>query len=206
MHLIVGLGNPGSEYVGTRHNVGFDAVDRLVRAHAYEPPRRKFHGELYDGTIHVPDRCAQSAPSRPFRCLLLKPLTYMNRSGTAVADAMTFYKLQPSQLLVLVDDTALPCGRIRLRKEGSAGGQNGLKDIEQRLGTRAYPRLRIGIDSHRNLYGPNASGTQKDYVLGRFTPEQRDDVEDAMNLTMRCIETWLSEGIDKAMSLHNATG
>ncbi|MFA9479057.1 aminoacyl-tRNA hydrolase [Phycisphaerales bacterium AB-hyl4] len=187
MKLIVGLGNPGPEYVATRHNVGFMVVERLARRHRInDAPRAKFHSAVVEG------------PVADEKCLLMLPQTYMNRSGLAVADAMRFYKLDKPDLLVVVDDVALPVGRIRLRGEGSAGGHNGLTDIEKAVNGRDYPRLRIGID-------PPGRARQRDYVLGRFSPDQLDRLDPAMDKACDAIECWIRDGLEKAMSLHNAS-
>ncbi|XAL99207.1 aminoacyl-tRNA hydrolase [Phycisphaeraceae bacterium D3-23] len=194
MKLIVGLGNPGPEYAKTRHNVGFMLVDRLATRHNLTGAKHKFHSGVLDGEIF----CGPDGTMSPHRCLLMQPMTYMNRSGLAVAEAVRFYKLEPTtDVLVLVDDIALDCGVIRLRAGGSSGGHNGLTDIERALGTRDYPRLRIGVD-------PKGRVPQKDYVLGRFTPEQWDRTDPALDRGVKCIEMWLSEGLEKAASLFNA--
>jgi len=183
--LIVGLGNPGSDYTKTRHNAGFMALDRLASRHGLAGAKTKFHSGVLDGQI---------AGSR---CILLQPMTFMNRSGLAVGEAVHFYKLDPSvDLLVVVDDVALPLGQIRLRQEGGSGGHNGLVDIERALGTAAYPRLRIGID-------PPGRVPQADYVLGRFTRDQLDKLDGALDRACDAAECWLRDGIAKAMSLHN---
>ena len=184
MKLIVGLGNPGIDYARTRHNVGFMAVVRLASRHAISSPKHRFQSETVEG------------PIQGEKCLLMSPLTFMNRSGGAVGEAMRFYKLELSDLLVIVDDIALPCGKLRLRASGSAGGHNGLGDIERVLGSTAYPRLRIGID-------PPGRIPQKDYVLGRFTQEQLDEIEPALNRACEMIESWIVDGVDKTMSLFN---
>lgn len=188
MKLIVGLGNPGPEYDNTRHNVGFVVLDRLARRYASPPgavARSKFHGAVLDAEIDGE------------KVMLLKPLTYMNRSGQAVAEAASFYKLDPAKdLLVIVDDVALPCGSIRLRPEGSAGGHNGLLDIEQKLGTTAYPRLRIGIDSRGQI-------PQKEYVLGRFRPDQLEAIEPALEDAVAAAACWATRGIEEAMNRFN---
>src|SRR5690606_25557009 len=162
MKLIVGLGNPGPQYDQTRHNVGFLVLDRLAREHAPGTvARSRFSGVCIEARIENES------------VLLLKPTTFMNRSGQAVAEAIRLDKLQPADdLLVVVDDIALSCGVIRLRPEGSAGGHNGLADIEQKLGSAQYARLRVGID------GPGQV-PQKDYVLGRFRPDQLERLETA---------------------------
>jgi len=188
MKLIIGLGNPGNEYARTRHNAGFMAVERLAGRHGLsdQPARAKFHGRMIEGSIGE------------HRCVLLEPMTFMNRSGLCVGEAVRFYKLEPDEdLLIVVDDVALPIGRIRLRAEGSDGGHNGLKDISRALGSDAYPRLRIGIDSPGSM-------SQIDYVLGRFTDEQADALAPALDSACDAVECWLSHGIDRSMSLYNA--
>ncbi len=184
--MIVGLGNPGLEYVRTRHNAGFLAVDCLARRHAAGAvPRGRFHALTVDVTIGSE------------KCMLVKPTTYMNRSGQAVAEALRFYKLDPvDDLLVLVDDVALPVGSVRIRKQGSAGGHNGLIDIERLLGTDEYARCRIGID------GPGRI-PQKDYVLGRFTDEQQEAVEAAVEKSADAAEVWVNQGVTTAMNTFN---
>jgi peptidyl-tRNA hydrolase, PTH1 family len=194
MRLVVGLGNPGNEFAGTRHNVGWEAVDELAAQLGWigknedfnRLAKRKFDGLVIDG----------SAAGE--KLLLLKPTTYMNDSGRSVQAAMAFYQLSPDQMMVALDDLALPCGKIRMRPEGSDGGHNGLRDIERAIGTEAYPRLRIGIDPAP----PNVPG--KDYVLGRFTPEQRKAVEPALERAGKAMVMWLEKGIEAAMNAYNA--
>lgn len=186
MKLVVGLGNPGPEYDGTRHNVGFEVLDRLARRFAPQATARsRFHGACKEAELGGQ------------RALLLKPATYMNRSGLAVAEAVRFHKIDPAvDLLVLVDDMALECGVIRLRPEGSSGGHNGLSDVERLLGSSNYPRLRIGID------GPGQI-PQKDYVLGRFRPDQRDRLEPALDMAADAVVCWARFGIQEAMNRYN---
>lgn len=190
MRLVVGLGNPGAEYARTRHNAGFMALDVLARRHApAEIPRQKFRGLLVESRFE--------GGGGGDRVLLLKPMTYMNRSGEAVAEAIRFYKLDPSSdLMVLVDDVSLDCGRIRLRAGGSAGGHNGLTDVERALGTDGYARCRIGIDAP----GPAA---QVGHVLGKFSPEQLEAVEESIERAADATEEWVSSGIDAAMNKFN---
>lgn len=184
MKLIVGLGNPGAEYERTRHNAGFLVIDRLVQRHPLGTAKTKFHALAWEGDI-----AGQ-------RCLLLEPITYMNRSGLSVGEAMAFYKLPASDLLVIVDDIALPCGKIRLRPDGGPGGHNGLTDIQRVVGGPAYPRLRVGID-------PPGPIPQRDYVLGRFTSEQWDQMQIALLTAVDAVECWISQGIQKAMNRYN---
>lgn len=188
MKLIVGLGNPGPQYARTRHNAGFMALARLAERHslAAQPVKAKFHCAMIDGTIAGE------------KCVLLQPQTYMNRSGQAVQEAVAFHKLDLADLMIVVDDVALPTGRIRLRAGGSAGGHNGLADIERALGTADYPRLRIGIDA------PPPRVIQSDYVLGRFSSEELNRLDPALDAACDAIERWITHGIDKAMSRFNA--
>jgi peptidyl-tRNA hydrolase, PTH1 family len=187
MKLIIGLGNPGQAYENTRHNAGFMVVDRLAARHAPGGvPRSRFNAAVIEAGI----------AGEP--CLLIKPMTYMNRSGAPVAEAVRFYKVEPaSDLLVLVDDVALPCGAIRLRPGGGAGGHNGLTDIQRLLGTDAYARCRIGIDPSP------AFMDQADYVLGRFTAEQWALVDPALNRAADATEAFVARGIAAAMNTFN---
>lgn len=185
MHLIVGLGNPGKEYETTRHNAGFMALDRIAARYGLTGTKSNFHGAVAQGMIEGQ------------KCLLLKPMTFMNRSGLAVGQAVQFYKLSLSQVLVLVDDIALPAGALRLRAGGGAGGHNGLKDIQRVLGSQQYPRLRIGVD-------PPGRANQVDYVLGRFGKSQWPDVDLALDRTADAAASWLTGPIDQAMTKVNA--
>ena len=186
MKLIVGLGNPGPEYASSRHNVGFVVLDRLARrCGAGQMARSKFHGVVVEARIDEQ------------RVMLLRPTTYMNRSGLSVSEATRFYKLKPAEsLLVIVDDVALGCGLIRLRMGGSSGGHNGLADIEQKLGSDEYARLRIGIDAPGEI-------PQKDYVLGRFRPDQLEAVEPALEEAVEAASFWAQHGCIEAMNRFN---
>ena len=188
MKLIVGLGNPGAEYDRTRHNAGFMAVDRLISRHApTETMRAKFHAGVVEAAL----------PGA--RCLLIKPTTYMNRSGQSVAEAARFYKLSHDDVLVLVDDVALPVGAIRLRAGGGDGGHNGLADISRALGTPEFPRLRIGI-------GAPGPVRQRDYVLRRFSATEMADLKPALERTADAAELWAAEGAESAMNRFNTKG
>jgi PTH1 family peptidyl-tRNA hydrolase len=199
MRLTVGLGNPGREYAGTRHNIGFEVIDRIARRVGWtfgadefdRLAKTKFDGLAMDGSVLL-------GSGQSEKLLLLKPMTFMNVSGKAVQAAMAFYQLTPADIVVVLDDLALPCGKIRLRPGGSSGGHNGLRDIERVLGTDQYPRLRLGIDPAP----PRVPG--KDYVLGRFTPEQRKLLEPAILRAASAIVTWIDKGIEPAMSQFNA--
>jgi len=191
MKLIVGLGNPGTEYERTRHNAGFLAADRLARRHASRQVsgvRQRFGGQTVEWSLGQE------------KVLVLKPMRFMNCSGGAVAEAVRFYKLSPQQdLLVLVDDYALPLGAIRLRAEGSAGGHNGLSDIERALGTTEYPRLRIGIDAPPPGYDDPA-----DWVLGRFTEAELKAVDPVLDRVADACDCFVSRGLTPAMNQFNA--
>ena len=187
MKLIVGLGNPGPEYANTRHNAGFLAAEAIARRHGLIGVRQKFHAGVLEG------------PVAGHKVMLMQPLTYMNRSGLAVGEAAAFYKLDPADVMVLVDDLAFACGQLRVRATGSAGGHNGLKDIERVLGTRDYPRVRIGID-------PRGRVPQVDYVLGRFTEDQLEAVDTALFRVADAVECWLTDGVDAAMNRFNPSG
>lgn len=199
MRLVVGLGNPGSEFIGTRHNVGWEALDAVAARLGWigqaqrfnEQAKAKFDAMTLDGTAPIHGGGTE-------KVLLLKPTTYMNLSGRAVQAAMAFFQLAPDQVLVVLDDMALPCGRVRIRKGGSDGGHNGLRDIARALATQDYPRLRIGIDPPP----PYLSG--RDYVLGRFTESQRKLVDAATGRAADAILAWIEKGIDAAMNAYNA--
>jgi PTH1 family peptidyl-tRNA hydrolase len=187
LKLIVGLGNPGSEYRDTRHNVGFMVADALVdRWRVRDQWREKFDALLIKTMV------------RDEPVIVVKPLTFMNLSGQAVAGLAGFYKIEPADVLVVTDDVALPLGRLRARREGGAGGHNGLKSIIQSLATQAFPRMRVGVgrgDNRRDL---------ADHVLGRFDADERDTVSAAVLRAADATETFLSDGIERVMNAFNA--
>lgn len=186
LKLIVGLGNPGRQYRETRHNVGFEVVSELAGRFGNGSPRMRFEGEVVEGAISGQ------------RIMLLCPHTYMNRSGCSVQQARDFYKLNQQDLLIVCDDFNLPLGRLRLRAKGSAGGQKGLEDIVRRLGTDEVARLRIGI-------GPPAQGWDpKDFVLGKFSREERSEIDRCLTKAVDAAVTWVSDGIASAMNRYNA--
>ncbi|NQT46427.1 MAG: aminoacyl-tRNA hydrolase [Candidatus Omnitrophica bacterium] len=185
MKIIVGLGNPGLRYKATRHNVGFEAIDRFAKANRLRfKARRYFDSWMAEGKF------------KGESVLLLKPLTYMNRSGVAVAPAVANKEVNLSDLLVVCDDVNLELGQLRLRAQGSAGGHNGLISIIERLGNEAFSRLRIGV-----------GGSEKEdltgHVLGRFKRQENKVVDDMLQRAADCIEVWFEDGIKEAMNRFN---
>lgn len=184
--LVVGLGNPGSKYEGTRHNIGFEVIDRLASGGKGARFARRFEGELAETEIEFR------------RVLLLKPSTFMNLSGRSVAPALRFYKLDPADLIVVCDDLNLPLGKLRIRRGGSDGGQKGLRDISAQLGTDDYARLRVGI-------GEKGEADAADYVLSRFRASERATIEDATIAATQAVAVWVAQGIDAAMNRFNGS-
>ena len=183
--LIVGLGNPGAKYDRTRHNIGFEAIDRLARTWKISlSENRKFQGLFGEGNIGSQ------------RIRLLKPTTYMNLSGQSIRAVVDWYKLPPESVLVIYDDMDLPVGKLRLRLSGSAGGQNGMKSAISHLGTQNFPRLRIGI-------GSKGEKEAVGHVLGHFSPTETKVISEVLDLTVSAIELSLKQGVSKAMSLYN---
>ena len=190
MHLIVGLGNPGAEYSRTRHNIGWMIIDELARRHEMRIEKKQSEARVGGG--HIVGQ----------RILLAKPLTFMNLSGKSVAGLMNFYRVDKSKILILCDDLNLPTGKLRLRHNGSDGGQNGLKSVAQMIGTKEYARLRFGVgapeEAERQERGSAA------YVLRPFAPEELPVVEAALNRACDCIESFLRDGVQTAMNQFNA--
>jgi PTH1 family peptidyl-tRNA hydrolase len=185
MKLVAGLGNPGRAYDGTRHNIGFDVLEALAKRAGSPGRRARFQGEFAQSTI------------RGCPVLLLWPLTWMNLSGASVLAAKDFYKIDDADILVLCDDFQLPTDTIRLRGSGSSGGQKGLSDILARLGSNAVPRLRIGV-------GPLPAGwTSADFVLGKFTKQERPAVAALVERAADAVEEWVGAGIESAMNRFN---
>ena len=186
--LIVGLGNPEPKYDKTRHNIGFDVLDALARRMQVSwSENRRFQA-----------LCGEGRALNGEKLRLLKPLTYMNRSGQAIRAAIDWYKLPPESVLIVYDDMDLPVGRLRLRLSGSAGGHNGMKSAIAHLGTQNFPRLRIGIGK---------SDTDKDtvsHVLGKFSPDETQLMSEVLQLAVDSVEFSLKQGVQKAMSLYNS--
>ena len=187
MRLIVGLGNPGKEYRETRHNVGFRVVDEIAGRHDLA---------LAMAPSQVPDAfLAKKYGPEPW--LVAKPLTFMNRSGDAVAALSHYYDIAPTDLLVVVDEVALPFGRLRARARGSAGGHNGLKSVIERLGTTEFPRLRLGVgrgDTRRDL---------ADHVLSKFEADELAALEEFITRAADAAEMFAADGIEKVMNTYN---
>lgn len=188
--FVVGLGNPGRRYERTRHNVGFRVVDVLADRWLAGAPREAFGGLVW---LVRPDQ------QRPVRVMLLKPQTYMNRSGRAVRELVGFHKGACEDVLVILDDCNLPLGRLRARAEGSAGGHNGLADVQAALGTRQVPRLRVGIGAPPGLMG------RTDFVLARFTADQAQLVETAIRRAADAAACWVRNGMETMMNEYNRT-
>ena len=182
--MVVGLGNPGAEYVDTRHNAGFKVIDSLGKALSIEVKKKKFGALFGEGEF------------KGKKLILLKPWQFMNRSGQAVATAVGFYKLALSDLLVISDDMALPSGQIRVRTSGSSGGQKGLKDVIEKLGTNEFGRLRIGI-------GQNSKIDAYDYVLGKPTEQEKTLLAEAVERAREAVLSWIDCGIEKSMNDFN---
>ncbi len=190
--LLVGLGNPGQKYDRTRHNIGFEVIDRLAKSWSVQLVNSKrFHGNV-----------GETRTASGERLILLKPTTYMNRSGQSVRAVIDWYKLAPSDVLVIYDDMDLPIGKLRLRLSGSAGGHNGMKSIISHLGTQAFPRLRLGI-SRADSPSSQVNRTVVGHVLGKFAPDERKVMDAAVNLANEAIDFSLRKGIERAMSLYN---
>jgi PTH1 family peptidyl-tRNA hydrolase len=185
MRVVVGLGNPGSRYHGTRHNVGFAVVDGLAESPSAGRFQSRFAAqvaELMEGDQKV---------------LLVKPETFMNLSGRSVRQIVDFYQVPVADLLVVCDDVNLPLGRLRARAKGTHGGHNGLRDIQNHLSTTEYARLRIGV-------GGGEQGELTDHVLGRFRPSERPVIEEAVGLAVQAVSVWVAQGIEVVMNRYNA--
>lgn len=181
MKVIVGLGNPGRAYSGTRHNVGFDVIDALASGPGVAGFKNRFQAQVAEATNDG--------------LLLVKPETFMNLSGQAVRQLVDFYKLPASDLLVVCDDMALPPGKLRIRARGSHGGHNGLRNIQEHLGTSEYARLRIGVG------GPDDEAIE--HVLGRFRPGEKPVIADAIILACQAVLVWARDGVAACMNRFN---
>jgi len=187
--FVVGLGNPGREYAPTRHNAGFLVLEALRRRWSLGDGRRAFSGRLNDAWVQ------RTGAIR--RVMLLEPHTYMNCAGQAVRAMLDFYKAPCRDLLVVLDDLALPVGRLRARPDGSAGGHNGLSDVLVAMGTDQVPRLRIGIGAPPPMMDP------KDYVLSQFLKEEMETIRQAVEKAAEAVEDWAFRGIAYVMDNYN---
>ena len=185
MFLIAGLGNPGSRYQKTRHNMGFDVIDLLVERHRIPQSGVKFNAMYGKGMIG-----GQSV-------ILMKPLSYMNLSGGPIQQMASFFKVSPEHLIVIHDDIDLAPGQLRIRKQGSAGGHNGMKDIIRRLSTEKFIRIRVGVGAKPKDWD------LADHVLSRFDEVDRKAVDEALDLAADAVEMIVTEGIDAAMNRYN---
>lgn len=186
MYIIAGLGNPGSKYEKTRHNVGFQVIDRLAAKYHIDMNMKKHKAICGTGAIEG------------IKVMLVKPQTYMNLSGESIREAAEFYKLDPEEeLLVIYDDISLPPGQLRIRKKGSAGGHNGIKNIIQHLGTQVFPRIKVGVGEKPEGYD------LADYVLGHFSKEDEKEVLNAYDRAVEAAAEILTEGPDRAMNDFN---
>lgn len=187
LHLIVGLGNPGSKYEKTRHNIGFQCLDALAQRHGLSFSKHEHKAQVAGGLILGK------------RVLLAKPQTYMNVSGDSVGQLVNFYKVPFERILIVCDDLDLPLGTLRLRKSGSSGGQNGMKHILVRLGTQDINRVRFGIGRPPGRMNP------ADYVLTPFKGDDEILAAETIERAIKAIETWLIDGIELAMTRHNSS-
>ena len=183
--VIVGLGNPGGEYAGTRHNIGFWCLDRLAKEHSVTFSRRNRSALVGEGVIEGR------------RVALAKPRTFVNRSGGAITYLLARFRVSPQKLLIIYDDINLPVGKLRLRPRGSAGGHNGIKSIIEAVGTQDFPRIRVGVGR------PSSDGNQIDHVLGAMSPEEQEATDDALKRVVQAVSSLLIEGIDATMSKFN---
>lgn len=184
--IIVGLGNPGDKYENTRHNVGFRALDQL--AETASVPVQKLKHKALTNTCTIAG----------VKVLLMKPVTYMNLSGEAVADAARFYKIPPERIIVLSDDVSLGVGKLRIRRSGSAGGHNGLKSIIQHLGSDQFPRIKLGVGEK-----PHPDYDLADWVLGKFAKEDRKTVDEMVQKAAEAAAYYIKEGPEKTMGRFN---
>ncbi|MEZ4671927.1 MAG: aminoacyl-tRNA hydrolase [Anaerolineae bacterium] len=184
-YLIVGLGNPGKEYETTRHNVGFHVVEELARRYGLSFGKTERKAQTASGLV------------RGKKVILAKPQTFMNLSGEAVRALVDFYKVDIPHVIIVADDLDIPLGTVRLRKSGSAGGQNGMKSVIQHLGTQDFSRLRFGIGR------PPGKMQARDYVLSSFKGDDAILASQVVDRAADAVETWLVDGIELAMTRHN---
>lgn len=183
MHIVAGLGNPGREYVHTRHNAGFLVVDNLADRYKIDINKTKFKGLCGEGLIGIE------------KTVILKPQTYMNLSGESILDAIQFYKINLDNLIIVYDDINMPLGRIRIRPSGSDGGHNGMKSIIYLLGNNCFPRVRIGIGAPRS--------NMVSHVIGRFSEDEKKIINDVLIVASDAVSAIVEKGVQAAMNLYN---
>ena len=184
MIIVVGIGNPGRKYAGTRHNVGFQVVDALALRHGFDSWRRRFHSRAAEGRIVG------------VKALLMKPETYVNESGRAVQEAMAWCRVMPHDVMIVCDDFNLALGQLRVRGKGRSGGHNGLASIMTHIGTEAVPRLRVGI-------GSDNKHDDRDFVLSRFAADERKTADEVVGRAASAVETWLQSGLEECQNVYN---
>ena len=189
--LVIGLGNPGQKYEHTRHNIGFLVLDRLAQMHGAEMVN---HLKWRAHVAKVPRSHA----------ILMKPQTFMNESGQSVGAALRFYKWKPEQILVVYDDVSLPFGALRFRKSGSAGGHNGIRSIISHLGNDQFPRLKLGIGNRWQEEKKKAGGSLTGHVLGKFSSEEQNQLENTLATAAEAVQFALSEGVESAANSFNS--
>ena len=184
MRLIVGLGNPGKEYENTRHNIGFNVINRYLEKNSLKLDNDKFNGLFTKTSINDED------------VILLEPQTFMNLSGDSVRKVMDFYKINVDDILVIQDDLDMEVGKIKLKEKSSSGGHNGIKDIEQKLGTNNFKRLKVGISNDKTR-------DTKDYVLGKFSKEEKEILDKSYDICLNIIDDFFKMNFDLLMGKYN---
>lgn len=185
-YLVVGLGNPGTKYANTRHNIGFMVIDTITAELSCGKGKLKYKSEIFEGKVGKS------------KVLFAKPQTFMNNSGEAVRDIAKFYKIAPENIIVISDDVSLDVGVLRIRRKGSHGGHNGLKNIINLLGSENIPRIKVGVGKK-----PHPDYDLADFVLGRFPKEDLPKMQDAIKNCSKAVECIITDGVDKAMNMYN---
>ena len=185
MHIIVGLGHPTRQYEGTRHNVGFETIDKIAREYGISVDTKKHKALIGRGMIGFE------------KVILAKPQTYMNLSGESVRELMDFYKVEPEQIIIIYDDVSLAVGQLRIRERGSAGGHNGIKSIIAHMGTQAFPRIRVGVGEKPKEWD------LADYVLGRYGSEDRKIMDEAQKTAAQAVKLMVEGDVSGAMTRFN---
>ena len=180
MFLVVGLGNPGKQYDGTRHNIGFEAIDFIAKKYNIDVNKSKFKGVFGEGFIEGQ------------KVILLKPTTYMNLSGESIREVINFYKINNDEIIVIYDDISLEIGKLRIREKGSAGGHNGIKSIIANMGVDVFPRIKIGVGQPK--------GDLVSHVLGRFNKEEEQDLKEVIEASAKAVDIIIKYGAKEAMN------